>query len=120
MVQDARDRWTIPKGHVEEGENTRQTALREISEETGLTDVVLKSWLGKNNFRYRRENSLILMVTHIYLAEIRSGSDKLIAEDWMNGIKWFPAQEAVKKIAYENVRILMELAIKRIKNAGSR
>ena len=55
------------------------------------------------------------MVTHIYLAEARSNTDNLIAEDWMNGIKWFPAEEAVKTIAYENVRILMELAIKRIK-----
>lgn len=119
MVQDARDRWTIPKGHVEEGENTKQTALREIKEETGLTDIVLKSWLGKNNFRFRRQNSLILMVTHIYLAEARSNTDNLVPEDWMNGIQWFPAEEAVKKIAYENVSILMELAIKRIKNAGS-
>lgn len=120
MVQDARDRWTIPKGHVEEGENTKQTALREIKEETGLTDIVLKSWLGKNNFRYRRQSSLILMVTHIYLAEVHGDTNKLIAEDWMNGIKWFPAEDAVKKIAYENVSILMELAIKRIKDAGSK
>lgn len=116
MVQDARDRWTIPKGHVEEGENTRQTALREIAEETGLTDVVLKSWLGKNNFRFRRQNSLILMVTHIYLAEARSNTDNLVPEDWMNGIKWFAAEDAIKESAYENVSILMELAIKRIKN----
>lgn len=120
MVQDARDRWTIPKGHVEEGEDTKQTALREIMEETGLTDVVLKSWLGKINFRYRRERSLILMVTHIFLAEARSSTNNLIAEDWMNGIKWFPANEAVKKIAYEDISKLMELAIKRIKNAGSK
>jgi 8-oxo-dGTP diphosphatase len=120
MVQDARDRWTIPKGHVEKGENTKQTALREIIEETGLQDIEIKSWLGKNNFRFRRQNSLVLMVTHIYLAEARSKTDNLIMEDWMNGIKWFPAEEAVKKIAYENVSILMELAIKRIKNAEPR
>lgn len=120
MVQDARDRWTIPKGHVDEGENTRQTALREITEETGLRDIYIKSWLGKNSFRYRRQNSLILMVTHIYLVEARGDTDNLVPEDWMNGINWFKAEEAIKKIAYENVRILMELAVKRIENAKSR
>lgn len=117
MVQDARDRWTIPKGHVEEGESTKQTALREIKEETGLTDIILKSWLGKINFRYRRESSLILMVTHIYLAEARSSTNNLIAEDWMNGIKWFPADEAIEKIAYEDISKLMMLGMKRIKDA---
>ncbi len=28
--------WSFPKGHVEKGENTRQTALREVFEETGI------------------------------------------------------------------------------------
>lgn len=37
--------WTFPKGHVEIGENEKQTAKREIKEETGL-DVKIY-----NNFR---------------------------------------------------------------------
>ena len=28
--------WSFPKGHMEEGENEVQTALREVKEETGL------------------------------------------------------------------------------------
>lgn len=31
-----RDRWDLPKGHCEEGESFRQTALRETNEETGI------------------------------------------------------------------------------------
>lgn len=30
------DRWDLPKGHCEEGESSRQTALRETEEETGI------------------------------------------------------------------------------------
>lgn len=30
------DRWDLPKGHAESGETPRQTALREMEEETGL------------------------------------------------------------------------------------
>ena len=39
LIQDAKDRWTIPKGHIEEGETAVQTARREIGEEAGLHDV---------------------------------------------------------------------------------
>ena len=35
LYQDARDRWTIPKGHIEPGETAQVTAKREIGEETG-------------------------------------------------------------------------------------
>ncbi len=118
LVQDAKDRWTIPKGHVEKGETTRQTAAREITEETGLQHIEVKNWLGKVNFRFRRGSSLVLMVTHIYLAEVQKDSDKLIAEDWMNGIRWFEANEAVQRIAYEGTSKLMSEGIKKVnKNA---
>src|SRR4051812_44062006 len=33
LIKDAKNRWTIPKGHVEEGEEPQQTAEREIREE---------------------------------------------------------------------------------------
>lgn len=33
--------WSLPKGHMEAGENERQTALRELFEETGLTATLL-------------------------------------------------------------------------------
>lgn len=31
------DRWDLPKGHAEPGETPRQTAVREMTEETGLS-----------------------------------------------------------------------------------
>ena len=36
LLQDAKGRWTIPKGHVEPDEDPRITCQREIIEETGL------------------------------------------------------------------------------------
>src|SRR6185312_16387351 len=61
LIQDSKGRWTIPKGHIEEGETARQTAEREIQEETGLKNMKVSTWLGKINFRYRRGDSLVLM-----------------------------------------------------------
>lgn len=41
------DSWSLPKGHLEPGESVEETALREIQEETGLTDVVILEKLGE-------------------------------------------------------------------------
>jgi dsRNA-specific ribonuclease len=52
MIQDRLGRWTIPKGHVEEGESLEQTAVREVAEETGLTHLRLGEKLDKLHFFY--------------------------------------------------------------------
>ncbi len=53
LTQDAKDRWTIPKGHIEEGETAKETAEREVREETGLQEMEVMNWMGKRKLRYR-------------------------------------------------------------------
>lgn len=118
LIQDSKDRWTIPKGHIEEGETAQETAVREIGEEAGLKDTKVICWLGKIHFRYRRITTLVLMTTQIYLVQAVANTDDIKKEEWMNGIKWFPFQEALEKIEYEDIGKLMLLAMQRIRHAG--
>lgn len=118
LIQDAKDRWTIPKGHIEEGETAKQTAEREIREETGLQEMNVMNWLGKINFRYRRATSLVLMTTEIFLVQAKGDTNKLQPEDWMNGIKWFSTKEALDKIEYEDIGKIILLGLKKIRHAG--
>jgi 8-oxo-dGTP pyrophosphatase MutT (NUDIX family) len=115
LIQDAKGRWTIPKGHVEEGEETKYTAEREIREETGLQEMKVGGYLGKVNFRYRRAHTLVLMTMHIYLVEGLGDTNKLVGEDWLTDIKWLPATDAVEKIAYEDIGKLILVGMKRIR-----
>ncbi|MDX1765762.1 MAG: NUDIX domain-containing protein [Candidatus Saccharimonadales bacterium] len=119
LIQDAKDRWTIPKGHIEEGESAKQTAVREITEETGLKDMRVIGWLGKINFRYRRQHSLVLMTTQIFLILAEGNTDKLKKEEWMNGIGWFKAPDALDKIEYEDIGKLMLLGLKKIRESNN-
>lgn len=115
LIQDAKDRWTIPKGHIEEGESAKETASREITEETGLKYLTVLNWLGKINFQYRRQQSLVLMTTEIFLVHVDKDSDALIPEDWMNGIKWFTVNDALDKIEYDDIGKILLLAMKKIR-----
>ena len=118
LTQDAKDRWTIPKGHIEEGETAKETAEREIQEETGLQKMDVMSWLGKIHFRYRRQQSLVLMTTQIYLVHALGDTNKLNKEDWMNGIGWFKIHDALDMIEYEDISKLVLVAMKKIRHAG--
>lgn len=120
LIQDAKNRWTIPKGHIEEGEKADDTAKREIQEETGLKDMNVHAWLGKVDFRYRREQSLVIIIMQVYLVEALGNADKLKKEDWMNDIRWFPASKALEKIEYDDIGKLILLALKRIRKGRLR
>ncbi|HSX29355.1 MAG TPA: NUDIX domain-containing protein [Candidatus Saccharimonadales bacterium] len=117
LIQDAKDRWTIPKGHVEPNEEPKQTAEREIREETGLQEMKVFNWLGKVSFRYRRGQTLVLMTMHIYLVQALGDTNDLNPEDWLNDITWFPANVAIDKIAYDDIGKLILVGMKKIRDA---
>ena len=117
LFQDVRDRWTIPKGHVEEGETAQETAIREIGEEVGLFGIIPVCWLGKVNFRYRRMDKLILMTMQTYLFKAGK-NDKPKKEKWMHDVKWFDFDEALELVEYEDIGKLMLLARSRLRQRG--
>ncbi len=116
LIQDSKNRWTIPKGHIEPGETAKQTAVREIGEESGLHHVKVLTWLGKIHFKYRRQDKLVLMTTQIYLVRALDKTEKPQKEKWMNGIRWFSFSDALEAIEYDDIEKLMLIARKKIRN----
>ena len=122
MIQDLLGRWTIPKGHVEEGESLEQTALREVAEETGLTQFRLGEKLDKLHFFYRKEGKLIFMTTHVYLMEAVGDTDAVIVED-SEGIvdaRWFTSEEALGLIEYRDTERLFRLGLDKLHAAAAK
>lgn len=118
LLQDPKGRWSIPKGHIEPGEKAEETAIREIGEEVNLTDIKIMGWLGKTHFRYRRIDRLVLMTTQVYLVHAQSGTEQVKKEDFYAALKWFPFDEALDAVEYEDIGKLMLLAMKKIRQSG--
>lgn len=115
LIQDSKERWTIPKGHIEPGETAKMTARREIEEETGLKNVTILTWLGKIHFKYRRQDKLVLMSTQIYLVQSLDDHEIVSGEKWMKGIRWFSFSDALDAIEYEDIEKLMLIAKRKIR-----
>lgn len=91
--------YVLPKGHVEPDESNEQAALREISEEIGLDNVQLLSYLGTIE-RESTEDSgdLVLKTIHMWLAfcpEPRALTD---------GGQWLTPQEAAGALPFAEDR----------------
>lgn len=116
LIQDSKERWTIPKGHIEPGETAKMTARREIEEETGLQNLSVITWLGKIHFKYRRMDKLVLMTTQIYLVQALDSHERPTPEKWMKGIAWFSFNEALNLIEYEDIEKLMLIARRKLRS----
>lgn len=71
VVRQNHDKWSLPKGHVEENEDPIAAARREITEETGIAELDLLDKLGEyKRFkmgRYLKDDESEIKIIHMYL-----------------------------------------------------
>ncbi|MFI5291766.1 MAG: NUDIX hydrolase [Candidatus Limnocylindrales bacterium] len=65
--------WTLPKGTPDAGETTEQTALREVTEETGLEVAILET-IGDVEYWFMQAGTRIHKVVHYFLMEPTGGA----------------------------------------------
>lgn len=58
--------WDLPKGHREKDEPTEQTAVREVTEETGIDDLLIRKLICVTDHCYFRRGTWFLKHTWWY------------------------------------------------------
>ena len=102
--------WSFPKGHVEEGESERQTALREVCEETGLKIKLISGF--RHSVEYAPKPGVQKQVVYFLGYEI--GGKLHPQEEEISELRWFSLPEALRRITYDNDIHLMRRAKRRI------
>lgn len=101
--------WDFPKGHVEIGEDEKQTALRELREETGIAEVSFQEgFREKIDYFYTRGGRKYHKNVYFYLAGTREKEVKL-SHEHIN-YRWLPYKEAQKLVTHENAKELLRKA----------
>lgn len=107
-----RGKWDLPKGKLDKGETIEQCALREVMEETGLTNVALKQPLTITYHTYDEFGKHILKDSHWFQMTV-SGKQELTpqTEEDILEIKWVKKNELKNYLnnTYPSVKEVLEI-----------
>ena len=92
--------WGLPKGTPDKGESLEQTALREVTEETGLQVRVLKK-IGVIEYWFARERTRYHKWVHYFLMEA-TGGDTTQHDVEYDRVEWLPVEAALKRLTFKN------------------
>ena len=104
--------WGFPKGHTEDQETDIQTAIREVTEETGINVEILDGF--KKSIKYIPFPEVLKEV--IFFIGITEEEKVTIDKDEIEDYMWCSYEEALKMITYKPQRDVMESSLQFIKN----
>ncbi len=109
LVHQVTGSWSFPKGHIEEGETPLECAIRELLEETGITDVTpIPEVSFSEEYEFVRDGVLTKKKNTFFLGttSVLSG---VASPDEVLECRFVTYEEAKNLFAYENgPRILSE------------
>jgi ADP-ribose pyrophosphatase YjhB (NUDIX family) len=101
LMRDMNNTWTFPKGIIEDTENPRDAAGREIFEEVGLGNLTLVKSLGSVEYFYRR-NGRVQKTVQYYLF-VSKGKKQPVCqkEEGIRDASFFLLEKAIEIVGYE-------------------
>ncbi|MFD2585424.1 NUDIX hydrolase [Croceitalea marina] len=105
------DKWDLPKGKLEKGESIEKAAIREVEEETGVKNLVIKNYL-KTTYHIFKRNGEHRLKKVVWFDMTTTYSGKLIAQknEGITKVKWKGSKKTAKalKNSYLNIKLLFD------------
>jgi 8-oxo-dGTP pyrophosphatase MutT (NUDIX family) len=98
--------WTLPKGHVDDGERTLEAALREVHEETGLRCEPVRR-IDTVRYSFNAGGERVFKIVTFWLMRPLGGELGAIDEAMRSEVAetaWLPLGDASRLLAYGGER----------------
>ncbi len=103
------DFWIFPKGHAEDGETSEVAALRELEEETGVTDVMLKNTEPIIvSYSFTHEDVRIEKTVEYFIGVCSSKNTHISQPHEIKELHWCSFEEAKELLTHQNSRDVLE------------
>ena len=114
ILQYPQGHWDLPKGHVEKGdENHKQTALRELTEETGISKITwIDDFSKKTEYSFTKKGKIIHKTVWWLLAKTSEINVEL-SEEHQNYL-WLDWDSAINQVTHELTKSVILSARKHI------
>ena len=94
----------LPKGKLDSGETVFDCAMRELREETGVSDLCQGELLGTTVHGYRRSGFFEVKTTYWYAFTSESMEFVPAVEEGIEAVFWTPYLQAEKMLGYASLR----------------
>lgn len=101
--------WVLPKGTVEAGEEYKDTAMREVYEETGVNATLMK-YIGKSQYSFTVPEDVVEKTVHWYLMMADSYYSKPQREEYFVDSGYYKYHEAYHLLKFPNEKQMLERA----------
>lgn len=101
--------WVLPKGTVEEGEEHKETALREVKEESGVDATIIK-YIDKSTYTFNVPEDVVSKEVHWYLMTAENYYSKPQREEYFVDSGYYKYHEAYHLLKFANERTILEKA----------
>ena len=110
LIRDPYENWGLPKGHIEQEESPVAAAMREVTEETGLLELLVVFELPTIDWYYRDRGRLIHKFCHFYLMESAAGEPVPQLDEGITECIWCSFEGAMQTVTYDNARQVLRAA----------